>query len=83
MSPAFVQAINDPKVKAIVFRIDSPGGDFGSSDTIWRLVTAAQEKGKKVVASFGDVAASGGYYAATAADKIVANPGNEYPDFFN
>lgn len=75
LTQAFTAAIKDEKVKVIVFRIDSPGGDFAASDTIWRLVATAQKKGKKVVASFGNTAASGGYYAAVGADRIIANPG--------
>src|SRR5205085_4365779 len=64
---------DDPSVRAIVVRIDSPGGDGSASDLIWReLSRARKEKGKPVVASMGDVAASGGYYVAAAADEIVA-----------
>jgi len=66
---------DDPSVKAIVVRIDSPGGDGSASDLIWReLKRAREEKGKPVVASMGDVAASGGYYVAVAADEIYAEP---------
>ncbi|MFH0789326.1 MAG: signal peptide peptidase SppA [Pseudomonadota bacterium] len=63
----------DDRVKAIVLRIDSPGGSTAGSQEIYREVqkTASQ---KKVVASMGNVAASGGYYVALAANKIVANP---------
>ncbi len=63
----------DNRVKAIVLRIDSPGGSTAGSQEIYREVqkTASQ---KKVVASMGNVAASGGYYVALAANKIVANP---------
>jgi protease-4 len=69
------QLADDPTVKAIVVRIDSPGGDGSASDLIWReLVRARKEKGKPVVASMGDVAASGGYYVAVAADEIYAEP---------
>lgn len=63
----------DSTYKAIVIRIDSPGGDAYASDVIWREVKLAADE-KVVVASFGDVAASGGYYIACAADKIVASP---------
>ncbi|HEY6910075.1 MAG TPA: signal peptide peptidase SppA [Myxococcales bacterium] len=67
---------DDPRVSAIVVRIDSPGGDGNASDLIWReLVRARKEKKKKVVASMGDVAASGGYYVAAGADEIFAGPG--------
>ena len=66
---------DDPSVRAIVVRIDSPGGDGSASDLIWReLQRARKEKGKPVVASMGDVAASGGYYVAVAADEIYAEP---------
>jgi protease-4 len=69
------QAADDPSVKAIVVRIDSPGGDGNASDLIWReLVRARKEKKKPVVASMGDVAASGGYYVAAGADEIFAEP---------
>ena len=63
----------DSTYKAIVLRINSPGGSAFESDVIWREVKLAAEA-KTVVASFGDVAASGGYYIACAADKIVASP---------
>jgi protease-4 len=65
---------DDRSVKAIVVRIDSPGGDGNASDLIWRELIRAKEKGKPVVASMGDVAASGGYYVAVAADEIYAEP---------
>ena len=66
---------DDPRIQAIVVRIDSPGGDGTASDLIWReLSRASKEKHKPVVASLGDVAASGGYYVAVAADEIFAEP---------
>ncbi len=69
------QAADDPEVAAIVVRIDSPGGDGNASDLIWReLVRARKEKKKPVIASMGDVAASGGYYVAAGADEIWAEP---------
>jgi protease-4 len=69
------KAADDPGVKAIVVRIDSPGGDGNASDLIWReLIRARKEKGKPVVASMADVAASGGYYIAVGADEIWAEP---------
>ncbi|MDT5118961.1 MAG: protease [Mycobacterium sp.] len=68
------EAAGDESVSAIVLRIDSPGGSVTASETIWREVARARERGKPVVASMGSVAASGGYYAAMAADVIVANP---------
>ncbi len=69
------RAADDPRVAAIVVRIDSPGGDGTASDLIWReLVRARKEKHKPVIASMGDVAASGGYYVAAGADAIFAEP---------
>jgi len=72
---AFDAASDDPSVRAIVFRVDSPGGSALASDLVWRAVRRARDKGKPVVASLSDYAASGGYYAAAAADRIVAAPG--------
>jgi protease IV len=63
----------DDKVKAIVIRINSPGGSALASDVIWREVKLAAEQ-KPVIASMSDVAASGGYYIAMACDTIVAQP---------
>ncbi|MBN9343839.1 MAG: signal peptide peptidase SppA [Caedibacter sp. 38-128] len=71
---AFEDALKDPHVKAIVFRINSPGGSAVASDTIWGAVEHAKTKGIPVIASMGDVAASGGYMVALPATKIVANP---------
>jgi len=65
----------DGSIKAIVLRIDSPGGGVVPSQEIFNAVKHAEKEGKKVVVSMGSVAASGGYYIAAAADKIVANPG--------
>lgn len=62
-------------VKALVFRIDSPGGGVAASQEIYESVRRVREKGIPVVASMGTVAASGGYYVACAADTIMANPG--------
>ncbi|MEI6681776.1 MAG: signal peptide peptidase SppA [Bacteroidota bacterium] len=73
ISRAIRKAREDEKIKAIVFRINSGGGSALSSDIIWREIDLAR-KTKPVVASFGDVAASGGYYIACAATKIVADP---------
>jgi len=64
----------DDAIKAIVIRIDSPGGGVGPSQEIYREIRKTLEK-KTVVASMGSVAASGGYYIAAGASKIVANPG--------
>jgi protease-4 len=63
----------DSSYKAIVLRVNSPGGAVFDSETIWREVKLAAEA-KTLVVSFGDVAASGGYYISCAADKIVASP---------
>jgi len=62
-------------IKAVVLRINSPGGSIGAVQEIYEEVNRLKEKGKKVVVSMGDVGASGAYYIACAADKIVANPG--------
>ena len=62
-------------IKAIVLRIDSPGGAVGPSQEIYREVKKIKKEKKVVVASMGSVAASGGYYIAVAADQIMANPG--------
>lgn len=67
------KARNSDKVKAIVIRINSPGGSALASDVIWREVKLAAAE-KPVIASMGDVAASGGYYIAMGADKILAQP---------
>lgn len=67
------RAADDGEVKAIVLRVDSPGGDGLASDLIWREVVRARGR-KPVVASMGDAAASGGYLVAVGADVIVAQP---------
>lgn len=72
---AFRNAVNDDEVEAILFRVDSPGGSYVASDAIWRETVRAREAGKPVVVSMGDVAGSGGYFVAMAADRIVAQPG--------
>jgi protease-4 len=66
--------LEDEGVKAIILRIDSPGGGVGPSQEIHREILKSKSK-KKVVTSMGSVAASGGYYIACASDLIVANPG--------
>ncbi|NJN65103.1 MAG: signal peptide peptidase SppA [Acidobacteria bacterium] len=68
-------AIEDEDVEAIVLRVDSPGGSYVASDTIWRETLRAKDAGKPLIVSMGDLAASGGYFVAMAADKIVAQPG--------
>lgn len=72
---AFRAAMEDGAVKAILFRVDSPGGSYVASDTIWREVVRARQAGKPVIVSMGAVAGSGGYFVAMPADKIVAQPG--------
>lgn len=76
---AVVEEINeyadDSSVKAIIVRVDSPGGGVVPSQEIYNAVQRARRAGKKVVFSLGSVAASGGYYVAAAGDRIVANPG--------
>ena len=64
----------EEQVRAVVLRIDSPGGSAVASDSIWREVSRLRESGRPVVAQMGSLAASGGYYAAMAADEIVALP---------
>jgi protease-4 len=66
------RASRDERVRAIVFRVNSPGGSAVGSDLVWRAVREAQGRGKPVVVSMGDVAGSGGYYVAAGADAIVA-----------
>jgi protease-4 len=75
VTAAFRAAIDDKDVKAILFRVDSPGGSYVASDAIWREVLRARKAGKPVVVSMGDLAGSGGYFVAMDADKIVAQPG--------
>jgi len=76
-SDTVVKALNDArddkKIKAIVLRVDSPGGTSYASDVIWHAVEKAKAQ-KPVVVSMGDVAASGGYYISATANKIVAQP---------
>ncbi len=75
IAAAIRAAAKDEHTRAIVLRVNSPGGSYVASDTIWREVVRARAGGKPVVASMGDVAASGGYYISMAADEIVAQPG--------
>ena len=71
---AFRRAADDDDVRAIIFRIDSPGGSYVASDVIWREVRQARKRGKPVIVSMGNVAGSGGYFVAAPADRIVAQP---------
>jgi len=72
---ALREAANDDSVRAILLRVDSPGGSAIASDQILQAVKKAKAAGKPVVVSMGSVAASGGYYISLAADRIVALPG--------
>ncbi len=74
ISKAIRRARLDEKVKAIVLRVDSPGGSGLASDIIWRETQLARKAGKPVIISMGDMAASGGYYIAMGADMIIAQP---------
>lgn len=73
LAKALDDARDDKSIKAIVIRVDSPGGSGLASDIIWHAVESAKAK-KPVVISMGDVAASGGYYIAAGANKIIAQP---------
>jgi protease IV len=75
VAAAFRAARQDPQVRAVVFRVDSPGGSYVASDTIWREVLLTREAGTPVVVSMGNMAGSGGYFVALGADHIVAQPG--------
>ncbi len=75
VTAAFRAAVRDRSVKAILFRIDCNGGSYVASDAVLRETLRAKEAGKPVIVSMGNVAASGGYFVALAADKIVAQPG--------
>src|SRR3954468_16027382 len=75
VTAALRAAVRDEKTRAIVFRVDSPGGSAVASDSIWREVACARQAGKPVVVSMGAVAGSGGYYVACGADEILAEPG--------
>jgi protease-4 len=71
---AFRDAIEDAAIRAIIFRVDSPGGSYVASDVIWRETIRAKAAGKPVIVTMGNVAGSGGYFVAMAADRIVAQP---------
>jgi protease-4 len=75
LSAAIAQAARDKNIKAILLRVDSPGGSVTASDQILHAVKVAQKAGKPVVVSMGSVAASGGYYISLSANRIVAEPG--------
>lgn len=75
ISAALRAAATEQNARAIVLRVNSPGGSYVASDTIWREVVRARAAGTPVVVSMSDVAASGGYFISMAADAIVAQPG--------
>lgn len=68
------ETLADPSVKAVVLRVDSPGGGIAPSDQIWYQVRRLHDEGLPVVSSYGGLAASGGYYISCATDHIVAEP---------
>lgn len=74
VTAALRAATEDEHVAAVVLRVDSPGGSYIASDAIWRATLALRPAGKPLVVSMGAVAASGGYYVAMAADRILAQP---------
>jgi protease IV len=73
MAEAILDAAEDPNVRAIVVRVDSPGGSAIASDQIWFAINRAREAGKPVVVSMASLAASGGYYIAAPADYVLAH----------
>ena len=74
IADAIMEAADDKSIKAIVMRVDSPGGSPSASETIRRSILYAKEKGKRIIVSMGPVAASGGYWVAVDADHIFAMP---------
>jgi protease-4 len=76
VADALEAAADDPEIDAIIFRIDSPGGSVLAADIIWRALEVAKQSEKPLIASFSNVAASGGYYVAAGADAILAPPGS-------
>ncbi len=75
IAAAIADSVEDEAIEAILFRVDSPGGSYVASDIVWREVSRARKAGKPVIVSMGGTAASGGYFVAMAADRIVAQPG--------
>ena len=75
IAAALRAAVDDKRVKAIIFRVDSPGGSYVGSDAIWRETVRARESDKPLIVSMGNLAGSGGYFVAMDADSIVAQPG--------
>lgn len=76
LAEAIQEAVDDPATRAIVIRLDSPGGSYVASDILWRKIRQVRDSGMPVVMSLGNVAASGGYFIAMAGDHIVAEPGS-------
>ena len=72
--PELTKIRKDENVKAVVLRVNSPGGSGYASEQIWAEIEAIKAAGKKVIVSMGDMAASGGYYISCNADRIFANP---------
>ena len=75
VAAALRAAATDDGARAVVLRVNSPGGSYTASDVIWREVVRLRAAGKPVVVSMGDVAASGGYFISAPADVIVVQPG--------
>ena len=75
MSAALRAAARHKRVRAVVLRVDSPGGSYVASDVVWREVARVRQAGTPVIVSMGDLAASGGYFVSMGADVIVAQPG--------
>jgi protease-4 len=75
VASTIAEALEDPEVKAILVRVDSPGGSYVASDAIWREVRRARDMNVPVIVSMGNIAASGGYFLAAPAAGIVAQPG--------
>jgi protease IV len=75
VAAALRAAAADERARAVVLRVNSPGGSYTASDVIWREVVRVRAAGKPVVVSMGDVAGSGGYFISAPADVIVAQPG--------
>ena len=76
LATAIGDAVADPGIAAIILRIDSPGGSYVASDTVWREVERSRHAGKPLVVSMGGIVASGGYFIAAPASGIVAEPGS-------
>lgn len=74
MVQAIADVSKDPEINTLVIRVDSPGGSVSASESIWHALKQAHENGKYIIVSMGSTAASGGYWIATAADYILAQP---------